>query len=91
MKKMININNKSNAFGFKGAGIEVKVGRTFITGRPYAKASVSENTLNLAVGFTTLAAGAKAVTWAGKKVCGVANNVKAHFTGKPAEEDFMEQ
>ena len=92
MKKMITINNKSNGFGFNGAGIEVKAGRTFVTGRPYIKASVSDNTMNLAVGFVTLAASAKLVAWTGKTAATLANNVKAHFTGKPsAEEDFMEQ
>lgn len=87
------IKKSSKGFAFKGAGVEVKAGRTFITGRPYASVSVSDNTMNLAVGFVTLAAGAKAVTFVGKKIGDGAKTIKAHFTGngKPAAEDFMEQ
>lgn len=84
--------NKSNGFGFKGAGIEVKAGRTFVTGRPYVKASVSDNTVTLAAAGATIYVGAKLVVLTGKTAATLAKNVKAHFAGKPAaDEDFMEQ
>ena len=91
---MKNIIKSKKGFRFNAAGVEIKAGRTILAGRPYVKASVSDNTVTLAAAGATIYAGAKLVVWTGKTAATLAKSVKAHFTGKPAaqeEEDFMEQ